>query len=97
MSTINISLPAEQVSFIDNLVTKFGFANRSELVRAIFRFIKHEPATLSKVATFPLLPPSTRDGNKIMRGFRATGKYSEAFLRDLEEGIKDSGYFTKTS
>lgn len=95
MSTINISLPAEQVSFIDNLVSQFGFANRSELVRAIFRFVKHEPATFSKVATFPLLPPSTRSRSKIMQDFKASGLYNAGFLKDLKAGLKRSDYFTK--
>lgn len=97
MSTINISLPAEQVKFVDDLVKEHGFANRSELVRAVFRFLRSEPAALTKASTFPLRPPSTRNGDEVMRGFRETGLYSEEFLKDLEEGINDSGYFTKTT
>lgn len=97
MSTINISLPASQVSFIDGLVEEYGFANRSEFVRSIFRFLKGNPATLTQATTIPLHSPSTKNGDEVMSSFRETGLYSEVFLKDIEEGINDSNYFTKTS
>ena len=97
MSTINISLPASQVSFIDGLVKKHGFANRSEFVRSVFRFLKGNPTALTQVNTFPLVSPSTKNGDEVIKSFRNTGLYSEDFLKDIEEGINDSGYFTKTS
>lgn len=95
MSTINISLPADQVSFIDNLVKKHSFANRSELVRTVFRYLKHDPAVLEKASILPLKSPSSRDGNQVLSSFRETGLYSEDFLQDLKEGINDSDYFSK--
>lgn len=94
MSTINISLPAEQVSFIDNLVKEYGFANRSELVRSVFRFLKREPNTLTKATTFPLRSPDTRSRKEVMSSFKATGLYNKGFLKDLEEGLDRSDYFT---
>lgn len=97
MSTINISLPADQVNFVDSLVRDYSFANRSELVRAVFRYLKRQPSVLSQAATFPLRSPDTKNGDEVISSFRATGLYSEAFLKDLEEGINDSDYFSKTS
>ena len=97
MSTINISLPADQVSFIDGLVEEHGFANRSEFVRSIFRFLKGNPSAITQAMTIPLASPPTKNGDEVMSSFRATGLYSEAFLKDLEEGINDSSYFSKTS
>jgi len=97
MSTINISLPADQVSFIDGLVKEHGFSNRSEFVRSVFRFLKKNPATLAQASTFPLISPSTKNGNEVIKSFRNTGLYSEDFLKDIEEGINRSEYFTKTS
>lgn len=94
---MNISLPADQITFIDNLVVDLGYANRSELMRSIVRFIKREPKVIDQVQAFELKPPSTKNGDEVMRGFRATGLYSKAFLKDLEDGINDSDYFTKTT
>lgn len=38
-------------------------------------------------------PPPTRDRKEVMREFRATKKYSEAFLKSLEKGLSRSSYF----
>jgi Arc/MetJ-type ribon-helix-helix transcriptional regulator len=97
MSTMNISLPADQISFIDDLVIQLGYANRSELMRSIVRLIKKEPKVLEPLSSLTLNPPSTKNGDEIMTSFRATGLYSEEFLKDLEDGINNSDYFTKTS
>ncbi|MBU1326803.1 ribbon-helix-helix domain-containing protein [Patescibacteria group bacterium] len=94
MSTINISLPAEQVIFIDRLVTRYGFANRSEFIRGLVRLIRHKPAIIQETATFPFFPaPPNQSVNAIMTDFRNTKKYSKAFLKDLEAGLKQSSYF----
>ena len=94
---MNISLPADQITFIDSLVVDLGYGNRSELMRSIVRFIKREPKVLAQAEVFPMKPPNTRSGDVIIRDFRATGLYSKAFLKDLEDGINDSDYFTKTT
>jgi len=38
-------------------------------------------------------PPPTRDRKEVMREFRATKKYSAAFLKSLEKGLSHSSYF----
>lgn len=93
MSTVNISLPSEQVSFIDRLVTRHGFASRSELVRSILRLIAQKPTLLEDAATFPFQTPSNQSVKEVMADFRKTKKYSKAFLASLEEGLKESDYF----
>ena len=91
---MNISLPADQITFIDNLVVDLGYANRSELMRSIVRFIKREPKVLAQAEAFPMNPPSTRSRAKILSGFRDTGLYNKGFMKDLEDGLKRSDYFT---
>ena len=38
-------------------------------------------------------PPPVRNRNQIIAEFRATKKYSNAFLKDLDEGLRRSSYF----
>lgn len=91
---MNISLPADQIAFIDNLVVDLGYANRSELMRSIVRFIKREPKVIAQAEIFPMKPPSTRSRSKILAGFQATGLYDKGFMKDLEDGLKRSEHFT---
>ena len=93
MSTVNISLPAQQVSFIDKLVVSYGFANRSEFFRSLLRLISAKPQLVQKAAVFPFTAPPEKSVEKIMTGFKKSKKYSPEFLEDLEEGLKTSSYF----
>lgn len=93
MSTVNLSLPTDQVRFIDELVVRFQFANRSEFVRSLLRFIRHEPRMLEHVAHFPFVAPQSRSVKMIMTDFQKTKKYSKAFLKALEDGLKASTFF----
>lgn len=92
MSTINISLPQLQVNFIDDLVEKHGFANRSEFVRSLIRAVKQQPLIVSQAASFPFIAPETKSVSKIMGDFKKTKKYSAKFLSDLGEGLRGSTY-----
>jgi len=95
MSTINISLPKEQVSLIDKLVSNYGFANRSEFIRSLLRLIHFEPELIGKAATFPFVFPKEKSVDKIVTDFEKTKKYSSDFIRDLREGLETSEYFEK--
>ncbi|MBI4065383.1 type II toxin-antitoxin system ParD family antitoxin [Candidatus Gottesmanbacteria bacterium] len=95
MSTINVSLPAEQISFIDTLVGQYGFANRSEFIRSLVRLIKQQPTIVSRAAVFPFETPKTTSISTIMADFKKTKKYSLSFLKDLNEGLSQSTYFYK--
>ena len=94
MSTISISLPENQIETTDYLVKKFGFANRSEFIRALLRFINHKPYVLEEVVAYPFISPSEKSTKKIVSDFRETNKYSREFLKDLETGLKESSFFT---
>jgi len=72
---------------------RFGFANRSEFIRSLLRLVSHQPVLIEQAATFPFVVPKERSVNKIIAGFSKTKKYSAAFLRDLEAGLKQSDYF----
>ena len=91
---MNISLPADQINFIDSLVVDFGYANRSELIRSIVRFIKREPKVITQAEVFPLKSPPISSRSKIIADFKATGLYNTGFMKDLEDGLKRSDYFT---
>lgn len=93
MSTINISLPSEQVSLIDDFVKKFGFANRSEFVRSVIRVLVRKPEIIETASTFPFIAPKNKSVKTIIKAFGKTKKYSPVFLKDLEEGLKESDYF----
>lgn len=41
--------------------------------------------------------PSTANAQKIIKEFRATGLYSETFLKSLSQGLKESHYFSQTA
>ena len=51
MKTVNISLTAEQAKFVDNTTKNYGFANRSEFVRALLRFVsKTNPELIAQAS-----------------------------------------------
>jgi len=93
MSTVNISLPTQQIAQIDSFMNKYGFANRSEFFRSLLRLISNKPALLEEAATFPMKSPKTATISEIMKDFKNTNKYSSDFLSDLEKGLKQSKYF----
>ena len=45
MKTINISLTPEQAKYVDKTAKTYGFANRSEFIRAILRKVISSPFT----------------------------------------------------
>lgn len=94
MSTVNISLPSEHISLVNRMVREHGFANRSEFFRSLLRLLKKNPALIETAATYPFVSPKTRSSKAILLSLKKTGKYSKDFLSDIEEGLKDSTYFT---
>lgn len=95
MKTVNISLTSDQFEAIEKVTRQFGFANRSELIRAILRFVLRKPEAIADVVSSPFVSPDTKDIDRILTSFKETGKYSKEFLQDLEEGLKESTYFTE--
>lgn len=95
MATINISLPDKQADSLDLLIEQYGFASRSELVRSLIRLVSQRPSVLEEASVQPFASPAERSVSTIVAGFARTKKYSKAFLKDLEEGLSSSSYFTK--
>lgn len=44
MATMNISLPAEMVDFVESEVSEGGYASSSEVVREALRLLQHDKA-----------------------------------------------------
>ena len=94
MSTVNISLPEKQANYIDMLVGKYGFANRSEFIRSIIRLVVYKPDLVEEAATFPFVVPKKQSVKKIITAFSKSNRYSKEFLKDLKEGLGESDYFS---
>ncbi len=94
MSTVNISLPQEQINLSDQLIARYGFANRSEFMRSLIRLVTLKPQLVEHAATFPFTStPPGQSVRTIISDMRKTKKYSNAFLKDLETGLNQSRYF----
>lgn len=93
MKTVNISLTEDQTKMVDQAVVNLGFANRSEFFRTLLRVFNKKPEVLEETSNFLIKGPDTKSAKEIVESFRATSKYSEEFLKDLEEGLTDSNYF----
>ncbi len=92
MRTVNISLTENQSKIVDQAVDRLGFANRSEFFRSLLRFFIRKPEIVQEI-DFPMKSPNTKSARKVLESFKQTGKYSDEFLQDLEEGLRDSRYF----
>jgi hypothetical protein len=91
MAMMNVSLPEKQIQDVDSMVERYGYANRSEFVRSALRFVLKNKVVSDEMADFPFLVANPFDEpDEVVRDFRETGKYSEVFLKDLEEGLKKS-------
>ncbi len=44
MATMNVSLPADMVEFIEGVVAEGGYSSSSEVVREALRLLRHEKA-----------------------------------------------------
>lgn len=92
MSILSLSLPQDHIKQVDQLVSRYGFANRSELVRALVRFVLREPTVVEQAATYPFVSPKTKSASKIVADFKNSKQYSSAFLKDLATGLKQSDF-----
>ena len=95
MKTINISVTTEQYSEIENLVKIKGYANRSEFFRSILRSVLRKPELLADTESLNLEPFKKRPLEKIEKGFRDTSLYSEEFIKDVIDGLRNSPPYPK--
>lgn len=92
MQTLNISVTKEQAKAVDRLIKEQGFANRSEFFRTLVRSVQRQSIPLDD---FVFEEPPPRDAASVINDFRASGRYSEKFLKSLESGLRKSSYFSK--
>lgn len=85
MTTITISLPDDLARQVDQVSTKQGYATRSEFIRHLLRGHLKEELELVEFEKRPL--------GEIERGLRQTGKYNEAFIKDVVSGLKKSSFY----
>lgn len=91
MGMMNVSLPSQQIEEVDLMVGRYGYANRSEFVRSALRYVLKNKVVAEQMVDFPFVVANPADEPEgVVADFRATGKYNEAFLKDLEDGLKNS-------
>ena len=84
MRTINISVTEEQKNFVDQLVNKLGFANRSELFRTMIRMVKANPKIVEEPKVVQLSPSAIKRYNKILDDIES-GKETLYEARDVKD------------
>jgi len=84
MRTINISVTEEQRNFVDQMVDKLGFANRSEFFRTIVRMIKANPKVIEEPKVMQLSPKAIKRYNKIIENIES-GKESVYEAHDVKD------------
>jgi AraC-like DNA-binding protein len=95
MTTVNISITDNQAKFIDKLAKDYNFDNRSELIRSFIRLFQFQPQLINEVIGFPFTLPDTNSRSKVINSFKKTGEYSPEFIKDLENGLKNSKFFSQ--
>lgn len=95
MTTVNISITDNQDKLIEHFMGKYDFESRSEFFRSLLRLVSIKPQLLEESVCAPFLKPDTKNVNVVMESFKKTGKYSKAFLGELEGGIRNSKYFNE--
>lgn len=83
MRTINISVTEEQAEFVDKIVIEHDFANRSELVRALIRNLKTNPATFQS-SSVQLSAKAIKRYNKMDKDI-ASGKEPVYVAKDVND------------
>lgn len=93
MSTVNISLPQEQLSLIDRFVSNYGFANRSEFIRSVLRMLAYNPVLVETSAVFPFVSFKKRPLKTIKTEFEKTGLYKKEFITSIIRGLSKSSLY----
>ncbi len=89
MQTVNISLPEKLAKKIDSVVTREGYASRSEFIRALVRFyLLAEREEEIKLLPFKKIPLKT-----IETEMRKSGKYNNKFIKSVVRGLSRSSLY----
>jgi len=69
---------------VDNLIEKYGFANRSEFFRSLLRLVIHNETLIEQASVFPFVEPKSMSASEVVSAFSKTGNYSKEFLADKQ-------------
>ena len=93
MRVLNVNLTDEQYKFIQTRVKSDGFANVSEYMRAIVRFlqnVKASPKVHLEIEDTPTsLSPAEIEISLAQHG------YSKDFIKSVAQGFKESAFYKK--
>jgi len=96
MKTLNINLTSDQAKLVDKTSKQFGFANRSEFMRAVLRYVfQYSPAIIGNLDSAVFEEPPVKDITRITTELAKSGKYNPKFITSIEKGLKKSRYFNK--
>lgn len=79
-----------QVISVDTKIAKDILITLKELRREMAQLQERLSAS-----RFLFVSPDTKSAGSILKSFKKTHKYSKGLLKDLEEGLRESTYFTK--
>lgn len=93
---MNINLTPEQAELVDKASRERGFANRSEFLRSLLRYVFfYSPHILERLDTIVFEEPQSRNADYIISEFEKSGKYNRRFLESVAAGLKKSEYFAR--
>lgn len=90
METVNISLPKTLARQVDGIVSEEGYASRSEFLRALVRFY-----LLGAREEMTLMPFRKASLARVKSHLRASGRYSEKFIKSVVAGLTKSSLYAK--
>lgn len=81
MATMNVSLPADMLSFVEDEVAQGGYATSSEVIRDALRLLQHEKA--AEQERLALLSREISVGLDDMRAGRTTSKTAAEIAQEI--------------
>ena len=90
MQTVNISLPTKLASKLDQVVSREGYASRSEFIRSLLRF--YLLTQRDEIVFEPFRKVPLADVKKKMR---ATGQYNDKFIESVVKGLSRSSVYAQ--
>ena len=81
MATMNVSLPADMVAFVDEVMVQGGYSSSSEVVREALRLLQHEKAVeAEKIAVL-------RREIAVGLDAAAKGQFSDKTVSEIAAGV----------
>lgn len=91
MQTLNISMPKNLAESVDDIISKEGYASRSEFFRALTRFYLQT----KQQNELSLLPFKKVSLPRVERSLRQSGQYNEKFIKSVVTGLSRSSLYAQ--